>query len=279
MESKQKETFIQLTTYFVLAYATSWTIWFPLYGHIFGIPNLPILPYQHGLGGLGPMFASILTTWIYFRKDGLKQLLQKSFQLKPILYLLIAAFAPFLLVIISALIDANLNNSPFQIEKLLTVKEFPNFNLATFFFYNLVFFGFGEEVGWRGFALPRFQNRNNALVAAILLTAFWAIWHWPLFFYRTGYTSMGLGGIVGWVLSLLTGSILFTWLFNSTKGSIFICAIFHSTVDVAFTADIAQGNVANYLGAMITIWGILTILVFKPRNLANFQRQQTVDSY
>ncbi|MDX2191049.1 MAG: CPBP family intramembrane glutamate endopeptidase, partial [Bacteroidota bacterium] len=67
----------QLIAYFGLAYLLSWTIWLPLYGHIFGLTNLPTLPYHHALGGLGPLFASFLTTWIYQRSQGVKLLLKK----------------------------------------------------------------------------------------------------------------------------------------------------------------------------------------------------------
>jgi hypothetical protein len=85
---------------------------------------------------------------------------------------------------------------------------------------------------------------------------------------------MGFAGIMGWVFSLLTGSILLTWLYNSSKASILICAVFHSTIDIAFTADIAGINVINYMGFLITVWGILTILIFKPKNLAANDREK-----
>ena len=85
---------------------------------------------------------------------------------------------------------------------------------------------------------------------------------------------MGFAGIMGWVFSLLTGSILLTWLYNSSKASILICAVFHSTIDIAFTADITGINVINYMGFLITVWGILTILIFKPRNLAANDRER-----
>ena len=89
---------------------------------------------------------------------------------------------------------------------------------------------------------------------------------------------MGFAGIMGWVFSLLTGSILLTWLYNSSKASILICAVFHSTIDIAFTADLAGINVVNYMGFLITVWGILTILIFRPKNLATIDREQ-VASY
>jgi uncharacterized membrane protein len=85
---------------------------------------------------------------------------------------------------------------------------------------------------------------------------------------------MDFAGIAGWVFSLLTGSILLTWLYNSSKASILICAVFHSTIDLAFTADIAGKNIINYMGVLITVWGILTILIYKSRNLAGKEREK-----
>lgn len=263
----------QLLTYFGLAYVFSWIIWLPLYGGIFGLTNLPALPFNHAIGGLGPLIASFLTTWIFLKKDGLKKLLAKCFQFKPLIYLAIALFSPFLLAVIAVLMSYFIDKTPIDLSGLLRSKEFPQFNLLTFFIYNLIFFGFGEEVGWRGFALPSLQNKFNALNASLILTVFWALWHIPLFFYRPGYTAMGFAGIMGWVFSLLTGSILLTWLYNSSRASILICAVFHSTIDIAFTADLVGVNVINYMGFLITVWGILTIFIFKPKNLANNNRE------
>ena len=246
-----------------------------MYGHIFGLTNLPTLPFHHGLGGLGPLIASFLTTWIFSKKDGVKRLLNKCLQIRPLIYFIIALLSPFILAFIAAIINYFVDKTPINLSGLITCKEFPNLNILTFFIYNLVFFGFGEEVGWRGFALPRFQAKFNALTSSIILTVFWALWHWPLFFYRSGYTSMDFSAIFGWLFSLLTGSVLLTWLFNSSRASIFICAVFHSTIDIAFTADLADKNIINYMGFLITVWGILTIIIFKPKNLATNDRENT----
>lgn len=258
----------QLVTFFGLAYLISWLIWLPLYGHIFGMTHLPILPFNHAIGALGPLAASFFTTWIFLKKAGIKNLLANCFGIKPLIYVTVALFSPFVLAVIAIVMSYFMDKTPINLSGLLVTKEFPQYNLITFFIYNLAFFGFGEEVGWRGFALPRLQSKTNALVASVVLTLFWALWHLPLFLYRPGYLNMGVAEILGWVLSLLTGSILLTWLYNASKGSILICAIFHSTVDIAFTSAIAGKNVINYMGFLITVWGILTIIVFKPKNLS-----------
>lgn len=264
----------QLITYFGLAYLISWTIWLPLYGHTLGLTNLPTLPYHHGLGGFGPLIASFLTTWFYQRKTGVNLLIEKCFQVRPLVYLIIALLSPFILSLIATIINFFIDKSPIHLSGLLRSKEFPQFNLPTFFIYNLIFFGYGEEVGWQGFALPRIQEKLSALTSSIILTVFWAIWHWPLFFYRPGYSTMDFSGIFGWTFSLLTGSVLLTWLYNSSRASILICAIFHSTIDISFTADFAEMNIMNYMGFLITVWGILTIIIFKPKNLATNEREK-----
>lgn len=266
----------QLLTYFGLAYLISWIIWLPLYGHIFGLTNLPTFPFYHALGALGPLAASFLTTWIYWKNEGIRKLFKKCFQPKPLIYLTIALFSPFLLALLASIINNIVHTKPIILKGLLTTKEFPNFNLLPFFIYNLIFFGFGEEAGWRGFALPRLQNKMNALTASLALTVFWALWHIPLFFYRPGYVTMDVPGIFGWVFSLFTGSILLTWLYNSSGANIFICAIFHSTIDIAFTSDITDKDIVNYnyMGILITVWGILTIVVFKPKNLSRIEREK-----
>lgn len=261
-----------LLTFFTLAYFISWITWLPLYAPAFGINNLPVVPFHHALGGLGPMLAAIITTALFSGRQELRNLFRAFFRVKPLLYFVIALLSPFLLVTAAAAGSSLLNHTPFDLHGLLHTVEFPQFNILTFFIYNLVFFGFGEEVGWRGFALPRLQLRFNALVSGIVLTLFWALWHWPLFFYRPGYTAMELPGIIGWIFSLLIGSILLTWLYNSTRGSILVCAVFHATIDIAFTADIADKQVINYVGFLITLWGIATILFFKPANLSRINR-------
>ncbi|GAB3176104.1 CPBP family intramembrane glutamic endopeptidase [Telluribacter humicola] len=259
----------QLLTYFGLAYLLSWVIWLPLYGPALGLAGLPIVPYHHALGGLGPLLAAFLTTWLYARKEGVRQLLAQCIRVRPLMYLTIALLSPFVLATIAAVMAYYLNGTTIQLSGLLRSKEFPEFNLLTLFVYNLFFFGYGEEVGWRGFALPRLQDRMGTLKASLVLTAFWAFWHLPLFLYRPGYTSMDVAGAVGWVLSLLTGSILLTWLYNSSRGSVLICTVFHSTIDIAFTADMADQHIVSYMGFLITLWGILTMSLSAFRSKTN----------
>ncbi|MBP6811612.1 MAG: CPBP family intramembrane metalloprotease [Saprospiraceae bacterium] len=262
----------QLFVFFTLAYLISWIIWLPLYLPAFGIHLLPVLPYHHGLGGFGPMFAAFISTAIFQKKEGVASLTKSIVAWRPIIYVALALVSPFVLNLLAGGIVYLRSGHASDFSGLGISREFPDFHLLTFFLYNLIFFGFGEEVGWRGFALPRLQSKYNALTSSLFLSMFWAIWHWPLFLYRPGYVDMDVAGIFGWLFSLATGSVLLSWFFNSTRGSILVCAIFHATVDIAFTSDFSDTEIVQYTGILITIWGIATILWFKPHDLSRKMR-------
>ncbi len=264
-----------LIFFFLTANLISWIIWAPLYLPYFNINLLPILPYHYALGALGPILAAFIISRVEKGKSENKKLLKRMFKWKvnPFWYF-VALFGPFVLFSIAIIIGYFATGKPINFEGVGVSKEFPQFSILAFLLYNIISFGYGEETGWRGYALPKLQTKYNAFSSSILLTIGWAIWHIPLFFYRSGYMSMEFAGIIGWVLSLLMGSILLTWLYNSSRGSILICALFHATIDIAFTSDIVNKDIMNYMGALITIWSILVILIAKPKNLSKEERQK-----
>jgi membrane protease YdiL (CAAX protease family) len=88
----------------------------------------------------------------------------------------------------------------------------------------------GEELGWRGFALDRFQNKWSALVASLILGIIWTAWHFPLFYIKgTPQHGMGLGTFVFWLWSLqvISLSVLTTWVYNNTHRSILSAVLMH----------------------------------------------------
>ena len=121
----------------------------------------------------------------------------------------------------------------------------------------MVFYGFGEEVGWRGFALPRIQARRSALSSALLVGLAWAGWHLPLFTFSEGLSRLGIGGTVGWLMSMLTGSVLMAWFFNSSRGSVFAVVV---------------PRIATAMGAILTIGTVALVPLFGPSHLARHAR-------
>ena len=90
-----------------------------------------------------------------------------------------------------------------------------------------------EEVGWRGFALPRLQEHFSPLVATLILSVIWTFWHLPL--YLNGMYPGGISGILDrcyWNIAL---TFLFTWIYNHTKGSLLLVTLFHTTINTCGT--------------------------------------------
>jgi membrane protease YdiL (CAAX protease family) len=134
----------------------------------------------------------------------------------------------------------------------------------------------GEELGWRGLALPRLQVRMDALSASIRLALVWALWHWPLFVLFDNYGDLGLAGVVPWIASLLCASVVFTWLANATGGGLVGAAgggvlaaiLFHAAVDFATAADAAPLLVAVVLNAGVIVAALALPRVYGRRRLA-----------
>ncbi|HEU4608621.1 MAG TPA: hypothetical protein VFS31_10975, partial [Chitinophagaceae bacterium] len=130
-----------LIVYFTFACLTSWTIWFPLYSSAFGIKGLPVLPFHHGIGGLGPLMAAFLTTHLFEGRKGTRRLLAQLFKVRPLAYILVALVSPFLLAAAASAINYLMHQHPIELSGLFSSKEFAGLNFAQFLLYNLFFFG------------------------------------------------------------------------------------------------------------------------------------------
>ena len=258
-----------LATFFVLACAISWLIWAPLWLPHFGVQGLPVLPFHHALGAIGPIAAAFLVSGAESGRAGPADLLRRmGLWRNRTMWIVIALFGPFAMLGVAFLGARVFGSEPISVAGVGLSREFPQFSALGFLVYNVVTFGYGEETGWRGFALPRLQARHGALVSSLLLTGGWSLWHAPLFLYRPEYLTMGGAGIAGWLFSLLTGSVLLTWLYNESRGSILVVALVHATVDIAFTSDMSSSFIINATGAIVTMLGVAVVVVTGPRFLS-----------
>lgn len=135
--------------------------------------------------------------------------------------------------------------------------------------WGTVWGGGQEDLGWRGFMLPLLQDRHSALVSSLVVGAAWAGWHLPLFL-NTATTHGGwpLSQQLIWITSIMAGSILWTWMYNST-GSVLTVAVFHAGVNgigvfhPADTDALAPGGVPNtWLNLLAEVTGALPLVVF-----------------
>ncbi|MDX6412599.1 MAG: protease family protein [Gaiellaceae bacterium] len=128
--------------------------------------------------------------------------------------------------------------------------------------------GLGEETGWRGFALPTLQRRYGALVAALMITPLWALWHLPFFLTVDGFRHASPVAAVGFVFAIGCGSIVLTWLYNGTRGSILACAIWHGLYNVTTATVAASGLIAGVTTTFVVVLAIALVgLELRARHL------------
>ena len=95
----------------------------------------------------------------------------------------------------------------------------------------------GEEFGWRGYALPKLQNKYGPLIASLVIGTIWGIWHLPSFFAPQGVVgaiaaAVGMIFILPYTLGTIANSIFMTWLYNKSKASALIAGIvWHAAIN------------------------------------------------
>ena len=119
--------------------------------------------------------------------------------------------------------------------------------------------GLGEETGWRGFALPLLQRRYGALVAALLVTPIWALWHLPFFFTISTYRHIAPVAYIGFVFGLACGSIVLTWLYNGTGSSVLACAVWHGAYNITTATTAGTGTVAAVTTSLVVVQAIVLV--------------------
>ncbi len=116
----------------------------------------------------------------------------------------------------------------------------------------------GEEIGWRGYALPRLSERFGLASASVILGILWASWHLPLFFVPE---SDLLGQSFPLYLIQVTAlSVAMAWLYWRTQGSLLLVMLLHAAINN--TKDIvpsASPGATNSLTLNASLVGWLTV--------------------
>lgn len=98
----------------------------------------------------------------------------------------------------------------------------------------------GEEIGWRGYALPRLSASLGLSGASIALGVIWACWHLP-FFFISGTEKSGQSFPL-YLLSVTALSVAMAWLYWRTNGSLLLTMLMHAAVNN--TKDIVPSAVS-----------------------------------
>jgi len=206
----------RIALYFAAAFGLTWLCQLPALLATCGLvagPSARYLPLS-GLGAFGPLLAAVLLARGEPERGGVRGLFRPltAWRVHPAWYL-VALLGPGALFVAGKAVYTLLGGPdpgpwlylPVEPERLVAMVVFP----------------LGEEVGWRGYALPRMQETLGPLRASALLGVLWALWH--LFMFQI--VGVSLGAMIPYFVA---GSVAFTWVYNRTGGSLLIAFLAHA---------------------------------------------------
>lgn len=287
MSRYMKDYKLQILLFFIVAYSFTW-FFFIGFGILKADPQNPsdINPIAM-FGLLGPMIAAFLLSSIFYGKAGATKLLRRAliwrvhtkwYALMLVGFPAAAAFAIF-------------------IGNLFLGSDLPLHTLSNVgpqtLIIQLIIVGFGEEFGWRGFALPRLQIIASPITAAVVLALVHLLWHLPGFWMGTGFHNVPFWIGTAWIIPF---TILYVWVYNNTKGSILIAALFHGLFGITLSAvpilpsertipinsDLitmieVPTSAYPYAVFVTIIWLIAIFIIFKTNGTLNYMPDEARD--
>ncbi|MFW9969607.1 MAG: type II CAAX prenyl endopeptidase Rce1 family protein [Candidatus Odinarchaeota archaeon] len=249
--------------FLLMNFAWTWLFWLPSVLSPTGNSD-PFFFILFIIGGYGPFVGAFSLTYINEKKEGVKALWKRFWNIKiKMKWLLITILLIPALYVFSSLVVILIQETPPILTWISQPWVIINYLLTAFFVG-----GFSEEFGWRGYALDRFQVKVGGLISSIIIGIIWGLWHLPVWFIAGD--PHGARGIPDFFLFLSETaflSILYTWLYNNTNRSIFIAVIFHTIFNfMSFSIILSDiGDIIYLIFFYITV--IIVVLFFREKKL------------
>jgi uncharacterized protein len=244
-----------LLAFFVLAFAITWAVWVP---RAAGVPVGAVGQLWTWVPAVAALLAAALTGGRVAVGELGARLVRWRVGWR---WYAVVVLGPAAFSLAVAALYALLGGSFAEATPLVLRGETPLALLSIFLVVLFVTDGLGEELAWRGFALPRLLTGHNALAASLILGVLWAAWHLPLVWTE----GAPLYQQPVWLLLLDTAakSVLFTWVFLHTRGSVLLAALLHATTNLfAVSPVIAEaGTVALLLLAAAAKWALVVVVI------------------
>jgi len=264
-----------VAVYYSLTIVFTWAIQLPLVAVKQGWIDAPIPFWLHYLASFGPTASALAVTAWTAGTQGLRELWSRVTHWRVgWRWGLFSVLSPVFVFALSMPVVYLLKGAWPNLRLLGEVSYLPRLGLAVLPLW-LLTFGFGEEIGWRGFALPRLQKTMSVSKATLALGLMWVLWHIPAFFYHETYQGMGWVILTGFVFGVLCGAVLLTWLYNGTGGSILMVALWHGTFDLFTASKAGQDVIPIVMSALVIAWALFIANVEKRWGF-RFQEKHTV---
>jgi membrane protease YdiL (CAAX protease family) len=239
------------------------------------IPFIVLLFLGWGFG-----IASVLMTGLTLGKEAVFTLMKRYFQWHVNWkWYLAALFLEPLLIIVGVYGNVLVTGVAPDFSGIMAYKIFGKD--ATLWFFVVPFFltdliANGEEMGWRGYVLPRLQAKYSALTSALLVGVIWGFWH--LLKYLTHWNTLLF------VLSMIHAiafSVTLAWLYNNTRGSLLLTAMMHASSNTAglffpMANTALSENLGAYAGWVLleVIAAVIVVISAGPEHLSRTEEMQ-----
>lgn len=229
--TKHQGRAVELVFFFLLTLC-AWAIWIPQALVRLGLAEsaVSLRSPANALTVWAPGLAAILLTAITLRGPGVGALLGKLGRWRVSWYWYVVAIflEPvrwWLALGIDRVLGRSYELGPMPVKVVLgSAPAFMVVVAVVFTLPNAI----GEEIGWRGFALPRLQAWRGAFVATLVLGVFWGLWHIPAWIGQG--LSLGFGPMTVRVLGLVATAFVCTWIYNGTTGSLVPVVVYHASI-------------------------------------------------
>lgn len=251
--------------FFILALGWSWLFWIPLIFLKLVFNTMPgIILYS--IGGLGPALSAIYLVRTTQGKDERREFWRRVIDYKrvPWRWLLASLFIPLLIAILTVLITPFFTTEYSNWQPLWLVLQNPL--IFVFFLVSTLLFGpLPEEIGWRGYGLESLQTKYSAVQSSLIVGLFWALWHIPLFLtkdsaFAATYPLLSPSFWL-WGTSLLSISIIMTWIFNHTGKSTLTAILFHFSMSATSGFFSFQSQMQSIMLIGFALFAVFTLAV------------------
>lgn len=219
-------------SFILINYAISWSFLYPSYQIIKANDGIVPLALIGFIGAYGPSIAAVIVQRVT-RREKVKELLKKFISFKFGLRLLV--FTVLIPIVLYGL--AHIMAAVFYKEDL-TIHWMPGISNMLFWFMVALPFGpMGEELGWRGFLLPRLLEQYSVMKSTLLVGLAWGIWHMASFSFPgaaiPSFMPVTIWTILLYLVNTISLSLIFTYAHLRSKGSVFIAIILHAFFNAA----------------------------------------------
>lgn len=223
--------------YVLLAYGLTWVFTIPFVYVWRVVLDRVLEPWLaiFALAPFGPTFAALLMAWWSAGAGEVRRLLRRLrlWRCGPGPWLA----ALFLPIVVVALAVAAAGAAP-EVFRRPPSSE----GLARIPMILLLALPFGplpEELGWRGWLLPRLQDRLGPPAASLAVGAVWTFWHLPMFWFPgtaiPSFLELGAPAVLLFLAQLIAEAMVLTALFNASGGSVLLAIVYHLTFNTAET--------------------------------------------